>query len=131
MAQAEAGLVNSEGILISGALKGKKPKYSKFLPSLKLLANEGRLMRGIESLLVRGAGFSAGSMLGYDYVKTKSKSLGVTDGPVLHVASAVGSAIGAACFSTPPDAVMTRYQAGAVMGNKFDSQRQCIEWIYK
>jgi hypothetical protein len=60
LAQAEAGMVNSEGILATGAFKGKKPVYQKLIPGLRILQKEGRLYRGSGALVARGATLSAG-----------------------------------------------------------------------
>jgi hypothetical protein len=37
LAQAEAGMVNSEGILVTGAFKGKKPLYQNLIPGMRIL----------------------------------------------------------------------------------------------
>jgi hypothetical protein len=61
LAQAEAGMVNSEGILTTGSRAGEKPQYVPFLTGMNKLRLEGNLFRGIGALLTRGSFLAAGT----------------------------------------------------------------------
>ena len=115
LAQAEAGLLTN-GVLTTGTRAGETARYHgrSLLDALDLLRSEGHLFRGAGALVVRGALLSAGQAMGYDFCKREApRYLGEhSNGPAMHVVASVAGALSAAIFSTPPDVIMTRFQAG-------------------
>lgn len=85
------------------------------------------LWNGSVPVALRGAGFTAGQMMGYDGCKTICKSSGlINDGIPLHVLSSIVAALGATILSTPADYIMTRS-----VSRPSCSLSQCIVAIYK
>ncbi|KAJ1461781.1 mitochondrial carrier domain-containing protein [Pelagophyceae sp. CCMP2097] len=134
LAQAEAGTIcPTTGKLTSGARSGLVPLYHghSLWASLGALQAEGALFRGAGALVIRGAMLSAGQQLGYDGAKTLMRARDVAEGPVMHAAASIAGAFGACVFSTPADVLMTRYQAAASMGVKYDGIGSCAVAIWK
>ena len=76
---------------------------------------------GCSPLVLRGALLSGGQMLGYDGTKSFFKDpqntlpvFSLSDGPTLHVISAIVAAFFAATLSAPADVTMCRMQTGGV-----------------
>ena len=66
-------------------------------------------------------------MLGYDGLKTYTKRHGyMQDGPWLHACASVAAAFFSCTFSAPADIVMTRYQAGPLLGRPYASPLECV-----
>mmetsp|Transcript_15191 Transcript_15191/g.22995 ORF Transcript_15191/g.22995 Transcript_15191/m.22995 type:complete len:308 (-) Transcript_15191:158-1081(-) len=126
--QAETGLI-SNGIYTTGACKGSKPVITGLFQGLSHVWRvEGfpQLYRGALALMLRGGGMSSGQFLGYDFTKTKMKSLGILrDGPILHVIASTVGAFLATTFSAPFDIVFTRMQAAPSMGIKYNGPLHC------
>lgn len=126
--QAEAGLV-VEGQLTTGIRAGHPPTFSGTTDCfLSILRKEGvrQLWRGGLPLVFRGAAITSGQFLGYDGTKTEFAKRGVTDGPVLHVCSAVAAAFCCATFSCPFDIVMNRWQNSKIMGKNYSGTMECV-----
>jgi len=126
--QAEAGkVVNGE--LVSGVRAGYAPTYTGTVNCfLSILRNEGvpQLWRGGLPLVFRGAAITSGQFLGYDGTKTEFRKHGITEGPILHVASAVAAAFCCATFSCPFDIVMNRWQNAKMMGKQYSGVSECV-----
>ena len=111
--QGEAGIVNAEGVLSTGARAGKHRLYH-YTPQVLtyIVQNEGgftKLWRGAVSLVTRGALLTSGQMGGYDATKTIAKRTGIIkDGPLLHVTGSIVAAFCAVTVSAPFDMIMTR-----------------------
>ena len=85
---------------------------------LASLARDNALFRGASVMVGRGAAVTAGQFMGYDLSKTylNQRNKILEDGPVLHTASAVSGAFGAATCCCPFDLVMTKYQVQKAAG---------------
>jgi hypothetical protein len=127
--QAEAGRVGADGILQTGARKGKRPQYRHMAHGFsEIIKNEGflQLYRGGTALVIRGALLTAGQQLGYDGTKTfvKNKEL-MDDTPVLHVMASIIAGFMMSTFSAPADILMTRYQCAPMMGIRYKNLWHC------
>merc|ERR1719353_82234 len=96
--QVEAGKIGTDGMYMTGARTGLSPTYTGTFNALSILANDGAanggvagslaaLWRGAAVIIGRGAVLSASQLAAYDWTKTWLKSMGYTDGPVLHFAA--------------------------------------------
>mmetsp|Transcript_14907 Transcript_14907/g.26631 ORF Transcript_14907/g.26631 Transcript_14907/m.26631 type:complete len:200 (-) Transcript_14907:38-637(-) len=88
------------------------------------------LYRGSSALVIRGALLSAGAQVGYDGTKTKLKGV-IEEGPMLHVVASVTSAFLASVMSAPCDLILTKYQAGPILGIKYASVFDCARIVVR
>jgi len=127
--QAEAGVLDTNGKLLSGSKAGQLAVYHgrSLISCLGTLASQRALFRGSSALVVRGALLSAGNCVGYDGCKTYARKMNVQEdnnihgdlsvgstkkeSPYVHIlASIVGAFVGTVT-ATPADVLMTRYQS--------------------
>ena len=137
VAHAEAGLVDSSGILVTGARAGKVPSApgsSMGLGMLSTLAGQvgvAGLWKGAPVLVARGALLSATQLASYDLTKGKLRQLGLRDGPVVHGIASVAASLTLTTAICPLDVVLTSYQAGHAVGRPFDSPFACARQLVR
>lgn len=105
------------------------PKQGVVYRFLDIIREHGfrGLWNGTIPVSARGACFTAGQMLGYDFTKTICKTNGfIDDGTSLHVVSSIVAAFGATMLSTPADFVMSRY-----VSRSSGSLSNCVRAIYE
>jgi Mitochondrial carrier protein len=101
--------------------KIRAQKYGSEESGFRALVNmvkSGRPFAGSSILVARGAFFSAGFSFGYDGTKTHWRSMGNTEGPVLHAFASIIAAFVATGMAAPFDAILTRYQSHRTLTNK-------------
>ncbi|GAB5367323.1 hypothetical protein AAMO2058_001220500 [Amorphochlora amoebiformis] len=127
--QAEAGIVDSLGVLTTGIRKGHPPTIRSLSHGLVTIYNTqglGGLYRGAVPLMIRGGMMSSGQFLGYDFTKTQMKGHGwMKDGPMLHALASTTAAFLSTTFAAPFDIIMTRYQAAPTLGIHYKSVLHC------
>lgn len=133
--QAEAGAVNAEGVLTSGARAGHPPKYKHFVDVARQIASDegvAQLWRGASVICVRGALITGGQLTGYDWTKTycRQEKL-LEDGPVLHGIASVVAALAATTFGAPFDILMVRFQTAPAMERSYDGLVDCATTMVK
>ena len=100
--QAQAGLLGSDGVLLTGSRAGYPPAHRNWFHGVsETFSSEGirGLYKGAVPLLFRGALLTAGQQIGYDGTKTVIKANGGADGPLLHGLASIVSAAFATGFS--------------------------------
>ena len=81
---------------------------------LRAVFASGKPYSGGSVLVARGALFSMGASLGYDYTKTLMRDRGVVEGPLTHVAASLVSSLMATTASAPMDALLTRHASSTL-----------------
>lgn len=110
--QGQTGLL-IDGVFAEGPRQGTAPKYRSTIHTGKLIIQEEgftSLYTGATALLLRGACYHAGHMLGYDLTKTVFKRNGIEDGPYLHLFAGLTSAFTACSAACPADCILNTYQ---------------------
>ena len=137
IAQAEVGVLASDGLLATGVRKGLAPtagvgSSSSGLPILAHLAKvQGlrSLWRGADVLVARGAIMSATQLTTYDMTKGKLKEAGMEDGPVVHSMASLVASFALTTAICPADVVYTSYLAGPSIGRSFSSPFDCAKTL--
>ncbi|KAI9145494.1 mitochondrial substrate carrier family protein ucpB-like protein [Paraphysoderma sedebokerense] len=129
--QAEAGLVDRNGVYTTGLHKGMKRSYNNtfhaFYEIGRLEGLKG-LYKGVEATAARAALLTAGQMASYDHSKHLLKKYNImNEGIPLHISSSVIAGLCAATMAAPADLIKSR-----VMGDKARAQYSgVVDCIYK
>eukprot|EP01062_Namystynia_karyoxenos_P069106 TRINITY_DN6444_c0_g1_i1.p2 TRINITY_DN6444_c0_g1~~TRINITY_DN6444_c0_g1_i1.p2 ORF type:complete len:191 (+),score=14.79 TRINITY_DN6444_c0_g1_i1:352-924(+) len=89
------------------------------------------LWRGATPLVARGGVMRCGQFVGYDWTKSALRGSGYTDGPAVHVASSVMSALLCTLWGAPADLTMTRWVAGLGSGRSSNTLLACVAAIWR
>ena len=138
VAQAEVGILSSDGIYVSGVRKGLPPTAgvgtsSNGLPILGHMARAhglSSLWRGADVLVARGAIMSATQLATYDQTKGKLKAIGLEDGPVVHCMASLVASLVLTTAICPADVIYTSYLAGPSMGRNYVSPLDCANALW-
>eukprot|EP00588_Corethron_pennatum_P022830 CAMPEP_0194312824 /NCGR_PEP_ID=MMETSP0171-20130528/9759_1 /TAXON_ID=218684 /ORGANISM="Corethron pennatum, Strain L29A3" /LENGTH=317 /DNA_ID=CAMNT_0039067521 /DNA_START=53 /DNA_END=1002 /DNA_ORIENTATION=- len=131
--QANMGLTGSSGAAsslrsVDGAyIANRRTAVAGVISELQITMRKNGvfgLWKGAMPLTARGALFTAGQMIGYDGLKTCSKSYGVRDGPYLHLAASIAASFCASAMSAPADLMTARFITSGM------TLSQCAREIY-
>jgi len=101
------------GVFVSGMFKGEKPMFTGFFNCLSTLYfNYGfmGLYKGCYPVMIRSACLKAAQLSSYDQTKAFLRSLGYTEGPVMHFGAGIVAGFACATAAAPADIIKTRIQ---------------------
>jgi len=113
--QATSGLVSSEGIMVTGSRKGKRPLHRNGASVLVHAVRKNGIFamwKGCHLLVARGAVMSSAQLSSYDGMKKLLLAKGLcADGPRLHLFASFCASVACVTAVIPFDVVLTNYQA--------------------
>ncbi|KAG7368298.1 mitochondrial carrier protein [Nitzschia inconspicua] len=131
--QADAGLVNKNGIYVTGLRRGQAVRYNSMFSTLvSILKEEGLakgIYRGATVTVARASLLNGAQLASYDTLK---KISGRQEGPILHLTCALASGVIAQTVVMPIDTI----KSSMMMGNNWGNVLKVLRtngpiWLYR